>query len=395
MIYNLSLLWNFIDMEKTQPDKILDHYYQSAKNEIEKDNGKSVLTLLNDQQRKWLDTIVSKSESFKAVLAVFTTSLVKKIMDPNQDIRYHKVELKNGYSGRTLDTKFITPFFKRRFKRLAMSESGWLTRSLEQPHPFNLDFPGKIKSKIVKESFLRILNDIEENKVNPDIYLKALFINLIKSQDQLLNRPFHLHLSAEVAISLIIEKLKLHFFSNYNVSGSSKLPVIAVYSVYEILIKECIRYKGKKLRPLKSHLAADIRASSVGDIEIINKDKSYFEAVEIKHGKPIDPIMVRDAYEKFSDKQINRYYLLTTSEPDIESDQRENVYSEISKIKNEHGCEVIVNGLIPSLRYYLRLLSDPKIFIKAYSDNLYTEFKKSTEIKEEHIRKWQELCQNL
>ena len=36
----------------------------------------------------------------------------------------------------------------------AMAESGWLTRSLEQAHPYTLDYPGKITPKIVKEAFL-------------------------------------------------------------------------------------------------------------------------------------------------------------------------------------------------------------------------------------------------
>jgi len=125
-------------MGEKHPDDILECYYQLAKNEIKRDNGRSFLASLSDQQREWLNNIVEKSESFKAVLAVLTTSLVKKIMDPDQDVRYHKVELEKGYSGRTLDTKSITPFFKSRFRRLAMSESGWLTRSLEQPHPFTI-----------------------------------------------------------------------------------------------------------------------------------------------------------------------------------------------------------------------------------------------------------------
>lgn len=35
----------------------------------------------------------------------------------------------------------------------AMKESGWLTRSLEQNNPYELDFPGKIQNKNVKAAF--------------------------------------------------------------------------------------------------------------------------------------------------------------------------------------------------------------------------------------------------
>ena len=50
--------------------------------------------------------------------------LVKKIDDPKQDIRYHKVELDNGFSGRTYDTKFITPVLKRN-QLPSMAESAY------------------------------------------------------------------------------------------------------------------------------------------------------------------------------------------------------------------------------------------------------------------------------
>lgn len=56
-----------------------------------------------------------------------------------------------------------------------MKESGWLTKSLEQPHPYNLDFPGKINSKKVKSSFLSLLDSIEKNELNPLIALTYLF----------------------------------------------------------------------------------------------------------------------------------------------------------------------------------------------------------------------------
>jgi DNA (cytosine-5)-methyltransferase 1 len=171
------------------PNEILNLFYKKAIDEIGKDDGKSFLERLRDEQRKWLTTIISKAESFRAIVTVLVTSLVKKIEDPKQDIRYHKNELKRGYSGRTFDTKFITPFFKKFFPRFAMKESGWLTRSIEQPYPFTLRFPGKIRNKDVKYSFLQILHDIEENKANSEDYLAAVFILLlreIKKSDSLL-----------------------------------------------------------------------------------------------------------------------------------------------------------------------------------------------------------------
>ncbi len=65
--------------------------------------------------------------------------------------------MQNGYSGRSFDTKYVTPFL-RKYEFPSMSESGWLTRSLEQPYPYILDYKGKISPKEVAEAFLLILN---------------------------------------------------------------------------------------------------------------------------------------------------------------------------------------------------------------------------------------------
>lgn len=55
-----------------------------------------------------------------------------------------------------------------------MKESGWLTRSLEQNIPYELDFPGKIQNKNVKVAFLNILNDVEVNGADSEKYVTAI-----------------------------------------------------------------------------------------------------------------------------------------------------------------------------------------------------------------------------
>jgi len=378
-------------MDKKNPVTILENAYIIASEEIKKDNGESFLLALSKKRQEWLFTVGNKVESLKAVVTALTTSLVKKIEDPKQDVRYHKDELKGGYSGRTYDTKYVTPFFKKKFRRLAMKESGWLTRSIEQPHAFTLDFPGKIRDKEVKESFLQILNDIEKHKASPQKYLICLFILLLQRTAVSPTKLTHIFSSEKLTIDIIIKSLNSHFFQKYSVSGASRLPVIAIYSIYEVLMKDVRRYQGKKLKSIRSHISPDMRARGIGDIEIIDENNEYFEGIEIKHNIPIDPIIIRDAYEKFKDTPIVRYYLLTTAEPNVKDGEEKKVKTEIEKIKREHGCEVIVNGIIQSLRYYLRLLPDPKKFIKRYTKNLTIEFSKTTEIKKEHILKWEKL----
>jgi len=375
--------------------EILTQIYNEALEKIKNKTADSFIkNFLSPLQISWLETIVKYADTQKAVLSALTTSLLKKIQDPAQDIRLHKIELKGGYSGRTLDTKYTTPFFKENFPRLAMKESGWLTRSIEQPHPFNLKFPGKIKNQKVKNAFLQIINDVEENHANPKYYLLSLFIMLIK-QTQNIKKEIRFSVNKDklggVTIDLILSCLKEHFFKKYNAPGASKLPVIAIYSIYQLLLKDVERYKNKTLLPLKSHISADLRTKSIGDIEILDENNKYFEAVEIKHGIPINAVMVKDCFNKFKNTPVKRYYLLTTAQPNIKPNEEKRIAEIIQKIKENHGCEVIVNGIMSSLKYYLRLVKDPKKFMEIYSRNLKLSFVESSEIKKSHIKAWQKI----
>ena len=108
-----------------------------------------------------LNNIKGIIERQRGIYVVLITLGVHKIMDPKQDIRIHQSKLKGGFSGRGLDTKFISPTLTE-LKLPSMSESGWLTRSLEQPYPYDKKYDGKIGNGNlkVKNSFLNIVNKI-------------------------------------------------------------------------------------------------------------------------------------------------------------------------------------------------------------------------------------------
>ena len=366
---------------------ILEDTYQIAA------SSDSTYAALSESQESWVNTLMEKAESFRAVLTVLITSLVKKIQTPTQDIRYHQDNLPNGYSGRGLDTDQITPFMKEKFRRFAMAESGWLTRSLEQAHPYTLEYPGKIRSKTVKDAFLQILNDIEENKADPQRYLRAIFSALITLMEEsqisfdFLKESQHTEI---VTIGEIVDLLRRHFSHDYGVAGASRLPVLAVYSAYEMLMG-IQRYEGKTLLPLKSHTTADTKSHgirAIGDIEVMH-DNRFFEGVEIKHNIPISLGIVEDAYQKFAPTSVSRYYLLTTAEPNVEDVDAVNDF--VSEIHRQHRCEVIVNGILPSLKYYLRLLRSPQLFLEGYLRNLQLDYEQKAEIKEPHLRYWETL----
>ena len=145
-------------------EKLLEIYSQCIDNEL---NINLPIEVVNN-----IFVISRHIESQKAVFTVLTTLGIHKILNPNQDIRYHQTTLDNGFSGRSVDTKYITPTLKE-LNLPSMSESGWLTRSLEQPYPYTLSYEGKINNKKVKKSFLLLVDFINKNSslVNQVIYL--------------------------------------------------------------------------------------------------------------------------------------------------------------------------------------------------------------------------------
>jgi DNA (cytosine-5)-methyltransferase 1 len=361
--------------------EILHEIYQKALSLINEGTLQDLLNQLDNSEKSNLQTIIDNCEKSKGVLAVLITSLAHKLHNPSQDIRLHQDNMDGGYSGRGIDTKYITPFMKE-MGFPAMAESGWLTRSLEQNLPYNLNYPGKITPKELKTAFLNLLDMVQNQNRAPEKYLLVLFAKLIEHREQ---KKIDLAKPTNLPISTIINYLKQHFEFKYSSRGASRLSTLAIYSVYQCMIKELKRYKGMVLIPLEEHTSSDKSSGRVGDIEVRDAERRIFEAVEIKHGIPINSQLIRDAYEKFKSHPIQRYYLLTTADEYLTD--TENISKEVSIILKIHGCQVIINGIYPSLKYYLRLLHNTYDFIDNYVENL----KKDKSIKYEHKLKWNEI----
>ena len=330
----------------------------------------------------------------KGVYTVLVTLLIHKSLYPEQDIRFHQENLENGFSGRSIDTKYITPTLKS-LGLPSMSESGWLTRSLEQPFPYMMDYQGKISGQGVKNAFLSILNylEIEIKPVNKQKISELLAINLLKTVIEISTSEsikivkIQDDKKSEIKINDIIFSLEEHFYcKTYTAKGTSKLPVIAIYAVYALLIKEMSRYQHCVLKSLGSHTASDKTSGSAGDIEIYYSESSkLLEVLEIKYQKPIDKHMVAIATEKIAKFSPERYLILSSA--NIKKDDEIDIYAMIDEIANNYHCQVIVNGIIPTLKYYLRLVSSLPEFINKYS--LLIE--KDKEINFEHKQKWNEI----
>lgn len=358
--------------------EVLDNIYNKALSETANDDYTTELPIETVTQ---IELLVLRSEANKGLIAVLTTLLTHKIVDSDQDIRYHQAQQENGFAGRSIDKDIVTPFMKS-VSFPAMSESGWLTRSLEQPHPYTLDYPGKIKPDTVKTAFLEIIDKVQVQGTDPESVLLYFFKLLIKQRDDMnieLAKPHSL------SIANIIKLLEKHFTYRYSCAGASRLPTLAVYAAYQCMMSQVARYEGKVLCPLESHNSADAQSGRIGDIDVNNENGSAFEGVEIKHEIPITRQLVADAYEKFKVHNTDRYYLLTTA--NMDAADWDSIDNEIKRISQIHGCQVIVNGVYSSLKYYLRLMKDPAEFIDRYVELL----KQDETVKFQHKVAWNDL----
>jgi len=360
-------------------NEILEELHTEA---IEK---KDYTNKLNAKTLQSIQTIAKKSFNQKGVFTVLVTLSIYKIVHPKQDIRKHQTQIKGGFSGRSMDTKYITPTLKK-LGLPSMAESGWLTRSLEQPYPYNLDYEGKISNKSVKKAFLELVNDIEVNKINPKYILVELFKLILELQKANKIEITPLENPEKLTINRTIELLDKQFSYEYKTSYGSKLPVLAFYAIYQLLIKEISRYQKCQLKALGSHTASDRTSKSAGDIELF-KGKELFEAIEIKLDKSIDANILRIAKEKIIKFNPQRYYILSNQGIVDEYE----VYRIIKEVKQEHGCQIIVNGVLDTLKYYMRLIDNLEEFYQLYSDLI----SKDTELKTIHKQVWNELTKEL
>ena len=240
------------------------------------------------------DVIVDKSENAHGAVAVLVTLLVKKISDPNQDIRNHRLELPGGFSGRGLDTRVVTPFIKSHRLTSRTSSSGWLTRAFEQPFPYTLDYSANISPRIVKDAFLRIVDAVENGRSDAFDVLSRILTGLIEKRER--NTRIALARPVNLTVSDTVSKIEQHFASG--AVGASRLPVLAIYALLKVVVDETERYENCEVMPLVSHTSADAGSGLIGDVHIKDENDRICEGVEVKHEIPVTEGLIDDAYER-------------------------------------------------------------------------------------------------
>ena len=317
---------------------------------------------LNETARKQLICILEYATSGKqkAALAVVVTLLLKKIQTPKQDIRYHQQKMLGGFSGRTLDTKTVTPFLRKETFPYMKSGSGWLTRSFEHAVPYNENYTGKVQPETLKEAFLALIDQVQ-NGTDAKACLSFMFRKLADWRTD--NATLALARPNGKGISDIVCIVENHW--NSDLRGSAKLPVLAIYAAYLCLTTEVERYKGCSLKRLRSHTSADSKSGTIGDIQVVDSDGKPFEAAEVKHKVPITLPLITGLSDRITSAGLKTYYVLSTNEK-ISSNNFSKISKQIAEIRSKYGCQVIVNGVATTLRYYLRLVKNTDVFVHKY-----------------------------
>lgn len=303
-------------------------------------------------------------------LNIITGMTIKAAYGEKIDVRYSQVQIQHltgrpaGFNFRGVSEKVIYHWMENH--EFHGAKSGWQTRTFERPKPYFLTYDENISD--IKEDFLTAYDQIETKGQDAKIGLAFLMLRRIELREKTKISLAIPRIQDVIQITQLFEK---HFFHKYKDSkGGSRLPVLALHSIYKVLMSELNRYNGKILKDLELHSAADSQTGSIGDIEIANEDGSIFEAVEVKHMIPISKELVDIAKQKIRGSQVDRYYILTTHS---QHDPAEDVQLEVENVKRLLGCQMIVNGVLPSIKYYLRLLSNPGSVLPVYAKELETD----------------------
>ena len=330
--------------------------------------------------RDQLDVMNDKADS--SATAAFTnlvTGVAVKTAYPDLDVRYHQIQIQDPqhFNHRGVSETVVYPFL--RDQDFDGAKSGWQTRTLERPKPYFLNYDENIRA--VKDEFLASYHAIEERGADASQVLRYLFLGQIVRRNA---KRIDLIEPRIDDIGTIMEHFEAHFFAEYNSRGQSRLPVLALYSLYKLIMPELKRFDGLDLANLELHSAADSQTGATGDIEIKKDDGNVFEAIEVKHQIPVSMDLIADAAQKLVSRRVDRFYVLTTHK---DCGQTSEIASKIKEVRERTGCQVIVNGVLPTMRYYLRLVQNPADIFPLYTSLLKVE----PAISHEHRVKWNKI----
>lgn len=319
-----------------------------------------------------------------AARGVALTLAAYKCVVGSQDIRSHKAEHPQGFSARSFDTKVTIPFLIS--KGLPRSvESHWLSQTFSFGGPYLPGVKLRTQPAIAGALLIDVVNAVELGGVgtafNVVVTLLERLIRIRNADKVVLTRP------KDLPIHLVRTLIERHISKRYRTNGP-RLPQLALYAVYKVMIRTVGRYEGQTLEQLGRMKSADRKSGTIGDV-VVSRGGKRTEAVEIKHDQPIEFVHVMEAIEKVRAESVTRYYLL--SNRGIKPGDKESIDQKADEFLKQNGCEIIVNGLLDTMQYYIRLLPDTTEFIFEYVNLVESD----DDTGFEHRIAWNEICSQI
>jgi DNA (cytosine-5)-methyltransferase 1 len=329
--------------------------------------------------------VISLGSLAHAAPGVILTLAAYKVCDNAQDVTAHKDNFIGGFSARAYDSRVTVPFLTS--KDLPRSvESHWLTQTFSFSPEFRAGLELKTQPKVAGPLVVQVVTAIQAEptgKLARDVVV-AIFVEKIKIRNKskvTLTRPKGLSIDRSIFL------IQCHFTKKYS-RNAPRLPQLALYAVYQCLLHQVVRYQGCKLDPIERLKSADRKANTVGDV-VVSKDGTPFEGVEIKFQLQVTFGHVCEAIEKVRALSVRRYYILSTN--GVVADEAAAIELKRAEFLKQNGCEIIVNGVLQTLAYYLRLLPDTTEFVFNYAGLVESD----ADTDYEHRIAWNDCCQSM
>lgn len=360
----------------------LDALYAAANAVVEGDSVDSAVAELGD----WGRVVDGLAKTKHASRGAFLTLATYKAHFPSQDIRYNKAEHPGGFSARAIDSTVTVPFL-RSVDLYTNVESHWLTQTLSFADPWTRAITLKTTPRSVGPALIESVNRLEEFPPEEQASraasaAKVVLARLIEERNRSkveITRPKGLTV-AEVS-GLLVGLMDRPYKR-----AAPRLPQVMIFAMYIALFQSGLsRYHDCDLEELGRMKAADRKSGTVGDI-VVSKLNRPVEAVETKLDVVITTSIVREAMEKVKSHSVERYLILSTA--GIAPSDRTEMMQLVGDFRRSNGCEIIVDGVLPTISYYLRLLPSTALFVDSLADLLESD----VELDYEHRIAWNELC---
>jgi DNA (cytosine-5)-methyltransferase 1 len=182
-----------------------------------------------------------------------------------------------------------------------------------------------------------------------------------------------------------------HFTSDSE--GVSLLPALVTYSIYQCLIEESIRFKNKQVS--LRYTANRSRQDSIEDLVTIENNGKPFEVIVVRNRRSITAQVIKSNFSRFENTEIRHFYFLTTAKPYVRPNERVKIQDLVHRLETERNCEICIDGVLPTIKYYLRVLRDPTFFWQRYLDNQKSVSLALTDPNKTHLKRWQSILANI